>query len=1061
VVAALQPERALSRSPLIQVMFVVHNTPAPVVRFCGVEASVEGLHNGGAKFDLTFAITDHAEGLRLSLEYNRDLFDASTAIRMLDHYETLLEGAVSEPEARIYGLALMTPDERKLVIETWNATTRPYPRESSLGALFAEQASLTPDLVALEFEGARLTYRELNARANRLAHYLRRMGVGPEVLVGLCAERSVEMVVGTLAIIKAGGAYVPLDPEYPASRLSYMLEDTGAPVVLTQKELLERLPSRRPLWGGSDRNAPAYVCLDDEAAYAGESEDEPESGAGASSLAYVMYTSGSTGQPKGVCVEHRNVVRLVKNTDYARMAGEVFLQFAPASFDAATLEIWGPLLNGGRLVVYRPGPTSLEELGTAVERSGITTLWLTSGLFHQMVEHQLESLRGVRQLMSGGDVLSVAHCRRVLETLPETTLINGYGPTECTTFTCCYPMKSVEALGETVSIGRPIANTRVYILDRHMEPAPVGVWGELYVGGDGVARGYLNAEELTAERFVRDPFSGDAGGRLYKTGDVVRWLADGRIEFQGRMDFQVKLRGFRVELGEIESVLNRHSGVGESLVLLREDTPGDKRLVGYVVRRGGEAVEGAALRVFLKEQLPDYMAPSAIVFLESFPLTANGKVDRRALPAPTGVDLGVGGVVEPRTSVERALAEIWRAVLKVDRLSIHDNFFDLGGHSLLATQVISQIRDSLGVAIPLRTLFDAQTIATLAERVGAHLAAESAAGQPKEAAGDPCVVALQSEGGKTPFFCATGAGAVVGYYGPLASCFAGDRPFYGLQDPRLDEADESFPSVEDLAARLIQAIRTVQPQGPYFLGGWSFGGIVAFEMALQLQRQGEVVAFLGLIDTGAPSRQADSPKRSAQLLRRPAKKLLRWGRMLFTMRGTILGYIGDAARLALAVLLGKRDPAASHLTARDYFRWAKFDLSTQYNIALGGLTGRDARRARLTLIHEPFVWHVFKTTLARSRAVSVYQVTPYTGRITLLRAESGLNDLSEDDTTLGWSGVPDKGLDVRVIPGNHGVILRKPYVDRLASELRKSLDAADPRQQSFAEAASCRPAADI
>ena len=704
LVAALQPERALSRSPLIQVMFVFHNTPAPTVCFDGVEASVEELQNGGAKFDLTFAITDHAEGLRLSLEYNRDLFEASTAERVLDHYETLLEGAISGPESRVYALPFVGPDERKLVIETWNATGRPYPRESSLGVLFAEQALSTPDLVALEFEGARLTYRELNARANRLAHYLRGLGVGAEVLVGLCAERSVEMVVGTLAIIKAGGAYVPLDPEYPAPRLSYMLEDTGAPVVLVQRNLIERLPV-----SGS-----RYVCLDDESLYADQSADEPESRAEAASLAYVMYTSGSTGQPKGVCVEHRNVVRLVKNTDYVRLEGEVFLQFAPISFDAATLEIWGPLLNGGRLVVYRPGPTSLEELGSEIERSGITTLWLTSGLFHQMVEHQLEALRGVRQLMSGGDVLSVRHCQRVLESLPETTLINGYGPTECTTFTCCYPMRGVEALGETVSIGRPIANTRVYILDRHMAPVPVGVWGELYVGGDGVARGYLNSGELTAERFVSDVFGEEAGGRLYRTGDVVRWSEDGRIEFLGRMDFQVKLRGFRVELGEIESVLNRHADVGESVVLLREDTPGDKRLVGYVVRRGGRDIDGGALRAFLKEQLPDYMVPSAIVFLKGFPLTANGKVDRRALSAPTRVDLGAGGVVGPRTSVERALAQIWRAVLKVDRLSIHDNFFDLGGHSLLATQVISRVRDSFQLEVPLRKLFESPTIADFA-----------------------------------------------------------------------------------------------------------------------------------------------------------------------------------------------------------------------------------------------------------------------------------------------------------------------------------------------------------
>jgi amino acid adenylation domain-containing protein len=815
-------------------------------------------------------------------------------------------------------------------------------------------------------------------------------------------------------------------------------------VVLVQRKLLDRLPP-------SDAR---YVCLDDESVYSNCPDDEPENGATASSLAYVMYTSGSTGQPKGVCIPHRAIARLVLNTDYLQLGPEDRVaQAANTAFDAATFEIWGPLLTGGCIVIM-PRDISLNarEMAAFLRSEWITAMFLTTALFNQAAQQAPDAFRSLRSVLFGGEQVDPRWVREVLKAGPPERLLHVYGPTETTTFATWHWVKDVPEEAGTVPIGRPIANTTLYVLDRVLQPVPAGVPGELYIGGDGLARGYLHSPELTAARFVPSPFAEAGGARLYKTGDRVRYLSDGSVEFLGRLDSQVKLRGFRIELGEIESVLDRHDDVGESVAMVREDAPGNKRLVAYVVARAGKTVDASAVRAFLKEQLPDYMVPSAIVMLGSFPLTANGKVDRRALPAPKRDDLpDVAGMVEPRTSIQRALADIWRAVLKVDRLSIHDNFFDLGGHSLLATQVVAQIRDSLGVTVPLRTLFETQTIATLAERVGALLAAEGSAGQPGEAvsrAGDPCVVALQSEGGKTPFFCATGAGSVAGYYGPMASCFAGGRPFYGLQDPRLDE-DESFPSVGDLAGRFIRAIRTVQPKGPYLVGGWSFGGIVAFEMALQLHRQGEKVAFLGLIDTGAPVSRATVSQGVGQTLRGLAKKTLRRGRFLFVMRGTILGYLRDAARLALAAMLGKRDPAVSHLTTKDYFQWVKHDLSTQHNLTLAGLAERGAQHSRLTLIHEPFVWHVFRTTQARGHAMAAYKVTPYPGRISLFRAESGVTQFYEDDTTLGWKDVPKEGIDVHVIPGNHTVLLRKPYVETLAHELQKGIDAADPNSQPF------------
>ncbi len=495
--------------------------------------------------------------------------------RMVSHLVVLLGAIAEDPDRPLSQLPLLTERERHQVLVEWNQTQTDYPRDKSVHGLFEEQAERAPEAVAVEFEGKRLTYGQLNERANRLARYLRKRGVGPEVLVGLCVERSLEMVVGLLGILKAGGAYLPLDPAYPRERLRFMLEDAGAQLVLTQNSLSGNLPA-----------VAQRVQLDaDWAQIAHESGDNLPSPA-PRKPAYVIYTSGSTGTPKGVSIRHRSVVRLVRETDYARFGPEeVFLQFAPIAFDASTFEVWGALLNGGRLAVMSPGPVSLEELGAALSRYEVSTLWLTAGLFREMVETQIESLRGLRQLLAGGDVLSVPHVEKVLRELPDCRLINGYGPTESTTFACCHTVERDESLGTSIPIGKPIANTRVFILDRNRQPVPVGVPGELYIGGDGLARDYFRRPELTAERFVPDLFGVDGEKRLYRTGDRARYLANGTIEFLGRIDDQVKIRGFRVEPGEIVSALVQHPSVLGAVVVLREDQPGDQRLVAYLVHR--------------------------------------------------------------------------------------------------------------------------------------------------------------------------------------------------------------------------------------------------------------------------------------------------------------------------------------------------------------------------------------------------------------------------------------------------------------------------------------------
>jgi amino acid adenylation domain-containing protein len=650
-------------------------------------------------YPFVLSVEDLGEGIGLTAQVRSPLDPARICGYMQGALEQLVVALERSPSSPLRSLDVLPEPERRQLLAEWNDTKSDYPADASIGELFEAQAARTPDAVALEFGGERLTYKELNARANRLAHYLRKQGVGPEVMVGLCVERSVEMVVGTLGILKAGGAYVPLDPDYPQQRLAFMLEDTQAPVLLTQASLRERLPQ----YGGR------VVCLDsDWKKIASESARNPKVQASAASLAYVIYTSGSTGRPKGTLIEQRSVVRLVKNTNYVELGPkEVFLQFAPISFDASTLELWGPLLNGGRLVVAPPGRLALEELARLIKERGVTTLWLTAALFHQMVDSHLEALRGVRQLLAGGETLSVPHVRKFLEGIGSHRLINGYGPTENTTFTCCHVMTAESCIGHTVPIGRPIANTRVYVLDAQQQPVPVGVYGELYIGGAGLARGYLNQPELTAEKFVSDPFN--PGERLYRTGDQVRYTPEGVIEFLGRLDTQVKVRGYRIELGEIEAALAEHPAIREAVVLAREDTPGDKRLVAYVVGKG-EAPAATELKDHLNRTLPTYMVPSAFVALEALPLTPVGKVDRKALPAPEYSALQEAEYIAPRTPTEKVLADIWCDVLKRKGLSINEDFFELGGNSLLAMQVLSRVRYAFEVDLSWRSLFESPTV---------------------------------------------------------------------------------------------------------------------------------------------------------------------------------------------------------------------------------------------------------------------------------------------------------------------------------------------------------------
>nr|WCB70648.1 NRPS modules 1-3 [Corallococcus coralloides] len=671
-------------------------------RVDGLELESLGPRQDISKFDLSLVLRRAGGRLVTWFQYDTGLFSPATIERLAGQYLELLGHALAEPETPVHALWRCGEEDLRL-LSARNATAVPYPREAPVHQLLEAQARRRPDAVALSGQGTSLTYGELNARANQWARHLRAQGVERGTSVALIAERSARTMTCLLAILKAGGVYVPLDPEDPPERIAHILDEVQAPVVLGRSAVLDTLPLQ------------LAQPLSLEALEAQEEVDAADLGVevGGDDLAYIMYTSGSTGLPKGIAVPHRGIVRLTVGADYVRFGpDEVFLQLAPLSFDAATFELWGAWVHGGRVALYPPERPTLDVLQRVLRDEGVTTLWLTAGLFHMLVEERPAALASVRQLVAGGDALSLASVRTVLEALPGTRLVNGYGPTEGTTFSCCHDVDA-RTLGRSVPIGRPIANTRAYVLDAWLAPVPVGVVGELYVGGDGLARGYVERPALTAERFLPDPFASEPGARMYRTGDRVRMRADGLLEFLGRADHQVKVRGYRIELGEIEAALGAHPEVSACVVVVREDEQGHKTLVAYVVGRATRPLTGESLKGFLGARLPAYMLPHQYVFLPELPLTPRGKVDRRALPRPERVALRDGEHLEPRTPEERLLASIWAEELGLPAVGADEDFFALGGDSIRSIQVRARVR-AHGLSFTIQQLFTHPTVAELA-----------------------------------------------------------------------------------------------------------------------------------------------------------------------------------------------------------------------------------------------------------------------------------------------------------------------------------------------------------
>ncbi|MCC3466498.1 MAG: amino acid adenylation domain-containing protein [Microcoleus sp. PH2017_06_SFM_O_A] len=984
------PEIDLSYSPLFQVTFVFEeNIPFQTIDLSKLTASPWVIENNEGKFDLTLYLKPTSEGLEGSWSYSRDLFDAETIERMNEHFQILLAGIVAHAEQPISALPLLPDKEKNLLLVEWNQTQTDESQDRCLHHLVTQQAEATPEKIAVSFEGQTLTYQELHQRSNQLAHYLQKKGVKPDDLVGICVDRSLEMLVGLLGVLKAGGAYVPIDPNYPDDRVEYMIENSEAKLLLTQQQLVKNLPTKAA-------KEALVICLDaDWSLIAQESQETPIASVTPENMAYVIYTSGSTGKPKGVQVLHRGAVNFLRSMreQPGICEADILLSVTTLSFDIAVLELYLPLTVGAQVVILsREAAMDGRKLLRTIVQLGITILQATPATWRLLLLEPGWEGQSRMKMLSGGEAMPKELAAQLLT--KGTELWNMYGPTETTVWSTVYQVKDAE---QRILIGKPIANTDIYILDPLLQPVPIGVAGELHIGGSGLARGYLQRDDLTTERFIPNPFR--ESERIYKTGDLARYLPDGNIECLGRLDFQVKIRGFRIELGEIESVLVKHPKVQQAVVIVREDVPGDKRLVGYIVSLNNQNPTIQELRSLLKEYVPEYMVPSIFVFLEDLPLTPNGKVDRKALPVPEQsreakpVESATPNppapsettnkvqqekpreLARPQDDLEIQLIKIWEKVLHTSPISTTDNFFELGGHSLLAISLIREIEETYKKELSLAILFQSPTIQQLANTLREEGCLSSA----------QALVTIQEGSSKLPLFFIYG----IFLYYDLSRHLGKDQTCYGVylneevsmfQKDKLDKSPTDLVSVADMATRYLKEIQKHQPKGPYLLAGESLGGLVAFEMAHLLHLQGEEVALLGLLDSAIPGKNKLS---FSQKLAFHLKKLRQQG----------LPYL-------LKKILKSKTKSTSGMMINNH----KVDPGVEF----------------------------------RNYAFNSYKPQPYPGRAVLFRAK----DESHFSTLENWKDLAVGGLDIYDIPGDHLSILQEPNVPVLAEKMKVHIDRA-------------------
>ncbi|MDZ8228014.1 amino acid adenylation domain-containing protein [Nostoc sp. ChiVER01] len=990
LVEALQPERDLSRNPLFQVMFILQNAPTPVKEVSGLNLRALEIDGGTSEFDISVSISEFEQELTGFWEYNTDLFDSSTIKRLIDNFHTLLESIVSNPNQNISELRLLTAQEQKQLLEEWNNTSADYPGDVSLHQLFEQQAKRSPNILALIDQSEQLTYQQLNQKVNQLTHYLINLGITSEI-VGICLERSIDMVVAILAIFKAGGAYLPLDPNYPVERLQFMLADSQVSLVISNTSLINRLDKI------------TAIALDTEwDTIQKKSPENPVSKSSENDIAYVIYTSGSTGTPKGVLGTHRGTVNglhwLWKT--YPFTTDEICCQKTAISFVDSVWEIFAPLLRGIPTVIIPDAIAKDPQLFLEnLARHKVSRLVLVPSLLRILLDsysHLTQNLSHLRLWICSGEALSVDLAQNFQKLLPNAKLINLYGSSEVSANVTFYDTNLLTEKSTNVPIGYPINNTQVYVLNRHLHIVPIGVVGELCIGGYGLAKGYLHRTGLTDERFIDNPFV--PGNKLYKTGDLVRFLNNGQLEYLGRYDDQIKIRGFRVELGEITSAITQHPSVQDAVVISRQDAQDEQYLVAYIVTKQEDLIP--QIIQYLQHKLPSFMIPAAFVVVDTIPLTPNGKVDKNSLPNDDLIRLhSTKSFIAPRNFTELALEKIWSNLLNISPIGVTDNFFDLGGHSFLAVRLMAKIYERFGHNLPLSTLFENTTIEKLAKIVS----------QPVSLGSGSPLVAIQASGSLRPFFCIHAAGGDVNNYPIVAKKLGKEQPFYALEQTP-EQLDFAVISVEATAANYLKEIRTVQPKGPYLLGGWCYGGVIAFEIAQQLQRQGETVDLLVVIDAILPETVIQPTKDDdAKFLLRLAESVKSWFNVDFSV---------------------------------SYEELRNLPVDEQFHLLF--------KKVNLELSNTEMEQYIsgFKLFKAHIQAMRNYVPQVYPHEITLFIASEIINhdfDSSEfytDDPLLGWGKCSSQPIKTVEVPGNHFSMFTEPHVQELANQLKNCLDQA-------------------
>lgn len=976
IIAKLGEETNQTTDPFINVMFEIGGFKASDSPL----KADQSIHGKDRYVDLKLKVTDINDQPTCSFLYNEALFKKETIQRMAGHLTCLLTGMVANVNTPISHLPLLTAEEKQHLLFQDRHLSANFPIQASIDALFAEQAGLYPTHVALIYGQTQITYDELNKRANQIANYLREIGIKKEDLVAVCLKRSPDMIASFLGILKAGAAYVPIDLNYPEERVNYMLLDSKASYVITTAEMTKSLVL----------NNAKVICLDRDARMISRQSIQNPIPSQANQLAYVIYTSGSTGHPKGVMIEHTGVVRLVKHIDYANVGPEeTFINLTAISFDVSVFEIYGALLNGGRLVLMPSDKPSFEEIIHEIRVNQVTSLCAIPGMLNILVEDYRDGLDSLRQILSAGEALPVWLAKKCLTHLNHCQLINAYGPSENSVYSTSYVVNNIEPHATSISIGRPIANDRVYILDAFKQPVPIGVIGELYLAGDGIARGYYQKDQLTEEVFISGKTGTINENNLYKTGDLARFTSDGHIDFIGRIDNQVKIRGIRVELGEIETAIGQMKGIRQTVVTVVRNKTDENDLVAYIVMNQGYSFDQNSLRSNLLNKLPEQLIPTFFIELDEIPTTPVGKIDRKLLPDPEAFS-STHHFIAPRNHVEAKMTHLWEDVLGIQPIGVTDHYFELGGSSLLAMQLFAKIEDEFKVRLPVSLIFQDDTI----EKLTAHLKATD-----QSQIASPSLVPIQPEGTKIPLFCIHGGGGEVFIYRDLAIKLGKQQPLYGLRYVE-DSHFKSQPSVELLAQKYIKEIREVQPAGPYALVGFCLGGAIAYDMAQKLIQQGEKVALLTILNFANPCVRPISIQEEMTYKKAVINNL----RLLFKMplrkrASFFIQKIKNAAQIAKSP---PKNPEADHKLARN--------------------------RRRL------------------SRVVGSYKPKPYPGHVLLIRADDYQN-VSQDN--LGWEIASGGRLTVHHILSDHESLLKGTNVDMIADHLTGQLLKTEGRCRSL------------